>query len=58
MVNLLNQEDRLFSMRQHSYFGVTHCENSELRNEICFGARNLYKDLFSICLQHSVNKNS
>jgi len=49
-------------MRQHSYFGVTHCENSEVqngvfRNETCFGARNLHKDLFSIYLQPSVNKN-
>ena len=26
-----NQEERLFSMRQHSYFGVTHCENSEVQ---------------------------
>ena len=28
------------------------------RNETCFGAGNLYKDLFSIYLQPSVNKNS
>ena len=27
------------------------------RNETCFGAGNLYKDLFSIYLQPSVNKN-
>ena len=26
-----NQEDRLFSTRQHSNFGVTHCENSEVQ---------------------------
>ena len=26
-----NQEKRLFSRRQHSYFGVTHCENSEVQ---------------------------
>ena len=27
-----NQEERLFfSTRQHSYFGVTHCENSEVQ---------------------------
>ena len=26
-----NQEERLFSTRQHSCFGVTHCENSEVR---------------------------
>ena len=25
-----NQEERLFSTRQHSYFGVTHRENSEV----------------------------
>ena len=28
------------------------------RNETCFGAGNLYKDLFPINLQPSVNKNS
>ena len=28
------------------------------RNETCFGAENLYKDLFSLYLQPSVNKNS
>ena len=27
-----NQEKRLFSRRQHFYFGVTHCENSEVQN--------------------------
>ena len=26
-----NQEDRLFSTRQHSNFGLTHCENSEVQ---------------------------
>ena len=26
-----NQEERLFSARQHSYFGVTHRENSEVQ---------------------------
>ena len=26
-----NQEERLFSTRQHSYFGVTHCKNSEVQ---------------------------
>ena len=25
-----NQEERLFSTRQHSYFGVTHCKTSEV----------------------------
>ena len=39
-------------MRQHSYFGATHCENSEVqiavyfRNETCFGAGNLHKDFY------------
>ena len=28
------------------------------RNETCFGAGNLYKDLFSFCLQPRVNRNS
>ena len=47
-----------------SYFGVTHCENSEVqwlmyfRNEACLGAGNLYKVLFFIHLQPSVNTNS
>ena len=26
-----NRGERLFSMRQHFYFGVTHCENSEVQ---------------------------
>ena len=26
-----NQEERLFSTRQQSYFGVSHCENSEVQ---------------------------
>ena len=26
-----NQEERLFPTRQHSYFGVTDCENSEVQ---------------------------
>ena len=26
-----NQEKILFSRRQHSYFGVTHCENSQVQ---------------------------
>ena len=26
-----NQEERLFSTRQHPYFGVTHCENLEVQ---------------------------
>ena len=26
-----NQVERLFSRRQHSYFSVTHCENSEVQ---------------------------
>ena len=26
-----NREERLFSTRQHSYFGVTHCENWEVQ---------------------------
>ena len=51
-----NQEERLFSMRQHFYFGATLCEN--LKVQTCFGAGNLYKDLFSIYLQPSVNQNS
>ena len=47
------------------YFGVprTVCDNSKaqiavFRNDSCFGAGNLYKDLFSRYLQPSVKKNS
>ena len=43
------------------YSGVTHCQKFKLlyfRNERCFGAGNLYKDLFSIYLQPNVYKNS
>ena len=48
-----NQENRLFSTRQHSYFGVTHCENSEVqiaffRNGTCCWTGNLYKDLYFV----------
>ena len=61
-----NQEERLFSTRQHYNFGVTHCENLEVqiakllyfRNETCYGTGNLNKDLFLVYLQPSVNKNS
>ena len=57
-----NQEERLFfSTRQHSYFGVTHCEKFKLlyfRNETCYGNGNFHKDLFFVYLQPSVNKNS
>ena len=42
---------------QHSYFGVT-LKLLYFRNETYFGAGNLYKDLFSIYLQPSVNNNS
>ena len=59
-----NQEES-FSMRQHSYFGATHYENSKVQiavfetcYETCYGTRNLYKDLFFVYLQPSVNKNS
>ena len=50
-------------MRQHSYFGFKHCENSEVqmlyfRNETCFRAGNLYHELFFNYLQSSVNKSS
>ena len=48
-------------MAQRSYSGVTHCQKFKLlyfQNETCFGAGNLYKDLFSIYLQPNVYKNS
>ena len=31
-----NQEKRLFSTRQYYYFGVTHCENSEVQIAVQF----------------------
>ena len=44
-----------FLTRQHSYFGVMHCENSEFQitffgNESCYRTGNLYKDLFFVYL--------
>ena len=62
MVIQLKIKKRDFSMRQHSYFGVTHCENSEVqflyfRNETCYWNGNLYKDLRFVYLQPSVKKN-
>ena len=49
------------SVRQHSYYGVMHCENSEVqiavfRKEICYGTGNLYEDI-CVHLQPGVNKN-
>jgi len=64
MVILLKIKRRdFFSTRQHSYFGVTDCENLEVqiavfRNETCCGNGNLQKDLLFVYLQPSVNKNS
>ena len=57
-----NQAERLFLTRRRSYFGVTHCENSEVqtavfRNETCYGNGNWYRDLFFVYFQPSVNKN-
>ena len=57
-----NQEERLFPTRQHSYFGVMHCKNSEVQiavfsNETCYGDGNWYKDLHFVYLQPSVNRN-
>ena len=49
----------LFSA-QHSYVGVTHCENFEDQiapYETCCGNGHLYKDLLFVYLQPSVNKN-
>ena len=63
MVILLKIKRRaFFSTRQHSYFGVTLCENSEVLITV-FSKRvlvngNLYKDLLFVFLQPSANKNS
>ena len=59
-----NQEERLFSTRQHSYFGVKHCENSEVQIAVFFEMKHAMrletrtKTYFFVCLQPSVNKNS
>ena len=64
MVILLKIKRRdFFSTRQHSYFGVMHCENSEVQIAVfskrkCYGNANLGKDLLFVYLQPSVNKNS
>ena len=66
MVKLLRIKRRDFfqwqsQVAQRSYSGVTHCQKFKLlyvRNEKCFVAGNLYKDLFSIYLQPNVYKNS
>ena len=53
----------LFWSRQHSYFGVTHCENSEVQIAV-FSKWNmlrewkLVKDLLFVYLQPSLNQNS
>ena len=54
-------------MRQHSYFGVTHCENWKVEIFCIFEMKHAtgmetctqpYKDLLFVYLQPSVNKNS
>ena len=59
-----NQEERLFSTRQHSYFGVTHCENLEVQIAV-FSKWNVLREwklvqgyIRFVYLQPSVNKNS
>ena len=49
-----NQEERLFSTRQHSYFGVTHRENSEVQIAV-FSKWNMLREWklvqrFTFCL--------
>ena len=49
-----NQEERLFSTRQHSYFGVTHRENSEVQIAV-FSTWNMLREWklvqrFTFCL--------
>ena len=57
-----NQEERLFQTRQHSYFGVTHCENSEVQIAVflkwnMLQERKLVERFFFVYLQPSVNEN-
>ena len=45
-----------FSTSQLSYFGVTHCENSEVQiavfsNETYYGTGNVYRDSFYVYLE-------
>ena len=62
MVTLLKIKRRdFFSATQYSYYGVTHCENSEVqitvfRKETCYGTGTCTK-IFFVYLQPSVNKN-
>ena len=54
-----NQEERLFSTRQHSYFGVTHCENLEVQIAVFFEmkhAMGMETCKTFVYLQPSVNK--
>ena len=49
-----NQEERLFSTRQHFYFGVTHCKNSEVQIAV-FSKWNMLREWnlvqrFTFCL--------
>ena len=58
-----NQEERLFRTRQHSYFGVTHCENSEVQIAVflkwnMLQERKLVERFIFVYLQPSVNENS
>ena len=64
MVKLLKIKSRDFFERDSIPILVARTEKTRkfkllyFRNETCFGTGNLYKDLFSIYLQPSVNKNS
>ena len=63
MVILLKIKRRdFFSTRQHSYFGVTHCENSEVQIAV-FSKRHMLRkwklvERFFVYLQPSLNNNS
>ena len=55
-----NQEERLFSTRQHSYYGVTHCENSEVQIAV-FSKWNMLREWklvqrFTFCLSSTYCK--
>ena len=59
-----NQEERLFFQRDSIPILVSRTVKTRkfkllyFRNETCYGNGNLYKDLFFVYLQPSVNKNS
>ena len=62
---MLKSRGEIFFQRvkQHSYFGATHCENSEDSSNCCNFEWNILREWkllqrFTFCLSSSINKNS